>query len=231
MSKTEALEKRMIARGMQEDDFAEFQQLIRRVPGNFLKMQHCYTTAIQFPAENNAQAIRLIQYGLDHFPDSWSSSYMAYLAMGHIWTGAEAYQHAHRAYTMALQAVPAEQQTHQAEAAIHRLWARLHMDGFAYSRELEDDYRTGCGGDGFFKAFVHVDFKLTIAALVIARHYHQQEDAWKAYGHAMEMCAPDYRGDAYDTLKRHRYEEELKATPQALQYLRDMQTEIMTPTL
>jgi hypothetical protein len=52
MRKIEEFEQKIIKHGMAEGDFEEFKKLLRRVRDNFLKRQHCYTTAIQLPIEN-----------------------------------------------------------------------------------------------------------------------------------------------------------------------------------
>ena len=67
MSKIDEFERKIIKQGMTDEDFAEYQKLLKRVRGNFLKRQHCYTTAIQFPTKYADQAIKLIRYGLENF--------------------------------------------------------------------------------------------------------------------------------------------------------------------
>ena len=75
MSKIDELEQKIIKQGMTDENFAEYQKILKRVRGNFLKRQHCYTTAIQFLPEHADQAIKLILYGLENFEDGWFSTY------------------------------------------------------------------------------------------------------------------------------------------------------------
>ena len=49
MGKIDDFEQKLIKQGMTDEDFLEYEKLLKRVRGNFLKRQHCYTTAIQFP--------------------------------------------------------------------------------------------------------------------------------------------------------------------------------------
>lgn len=46
MGKIDEFEQRLIKRGMNHEDFVEYENLLKRVKGNYLKRQHCYTTAI-----------------------------------------------------------------------------------------------------------------------------------------------------------------------------------------
>ena len=64
MSKIDEFEQKIMTHGMTAEDFVEYEKLLKRVRDNFLKRQHCYTTAIQFPPEYAEQAVRLIQYGV-----------------------------------------------------------------------------------------------------------------------------------------------------------------------
>ena len=67
MGKIDDFEQKLIKQGMTDEDFIEYEKLLKRVRGNSSKCQHCYTTAIQFPRKYAEQAINLIQYGLDNF--------------------------------------------------------------------------------------------------------------------------------------------------------------------
>ena len=41
MGKIDEFEKRLIEQGMNDEDFVEYQKMLKRVRGNFLKRQHC----------------------------------------------------------------------------------------------------------------------------------------------------------------------------------------------
>ena len=79
MSKIDEFEQQIIKNGFTEEDLKEYEKLLKRVRDNFLKRQHCYSTAIQFPVEHTEQAVLLIKYGLENFEDDgWFSTYTSY---------------------------------------------------------------------------------------------------------------------------------------------------------
>ena len=82
MGKIDDFEKKLINQGMTDEDFVEYEKLLKRVRGNFSKRQHCYTTAIQFPRQYAEQAVKLIQYSLENFEDGWFTTYTSYLHIG-----------------------------------------------------------------------------------------------------------------------------------------------------
>ena len=91
MTKIEKLEELIIEEGLTDDNFAEFKRLLKRVRDNYNKRQHCYITAIKFPPENAAQAVKLIEYGLSAFPGDWVSTYTSYSYIGEIYSRAGEY--------------------------------------------------------------------------------------------------------------------------------------------
>lgn len=138
MGKIDDFEQKLIKQGMTDQDFMEYEKLLRRVRGNFSKRQHCYTTAIQFPSQYAQQAVKLIQYGLDHFEDGWFSTYTSYLHMGHIYEGINHYQKAFDAYLAAKEALGPDHPEYVAELSKDLMWMKLHVDSFQYSSELEE---------------------------------------------------------------------------------------------
>ena len=78
MTKIEAYENKLIKEGMTKEAYAEYETLLKRVRGNFLRLQHCYTTAVQFPIKRSQEGIDLIQWALEKFPDTWFPTYSAY---------------------------------------------------------------------------------------------------------------------------------------------------------
>ena len=105
MSKIGEFEKKIIEQGMEDEDFEEYAKFLERVRGNFLKRQHCYITAIQFPPKYAEQAIKLIYYGLQNFEDSWFSTYTSYLYMGNIYGKIGSYQNSYDSYLLAKNAL------------------------------------------------------------------------------------------------------------------------------
>ena len=78
MTKTEEFEKKLIENGMSENDYAEYEKLLNKVHDEFLCLQHCYITAIQFPLKRSDQAIKLIEWGLKKYLCDWFPTYTAY---------------------------------------------------------------------------------------------------------------------------------------------------------
>ena len=101
MGKIDEFERKIIEQGMTDEDFIEYEKMLKRIRDNFSKRQHCYTTAIQLPEKYSEQAVKLIQYGLDNFEDGWFSTYTSYLYMGHIYERIRNYQKAYESYLLA----------------------------------------------------------------------------------------------------------------------------------
>lgn len=220
MSKIDEFEQKIMTHGMTAEDFVEYEKLLKRVRDNFLKRQHCYTTAIQFPPEYAEQAVRLIQYGLDHFEDSWFSTYMSYLYIGHIYERINEYQKAFDSYVSAQVALGSDHPEYVADLAKDLMWMKLHIDSFQYSKELEDYYLCYEKADEISKAFVNNEFRLAVVNIVISRYHEKNDEAKQAIETATRICQPDYIGKIHDVLARHRYHESLKTTPEAIDFLR-----------
>lgn len=117
---------------MRDEDFEEYAKLLKRIQGNFLKRQHCYMTASQFPPEFAEQAVKLIRYGLQNFEDDWFSTYNSYLYIGKVYEAAGNYQDAYDSYLLAMDALGEERDEYINELSLHLLWMRLHKDAFCY---------------------------------------------------------------------------------------------------
>lgn len=132
MGKIDAFEKKIITQGMRDEDFEEYAKLLKRIQGNFLKRQHCYMTASQFPPKFAEQAVKLIRYGLQNFEDDWFSTYNSYLYIGKIYEAAGNYQDAYDSYLLAMDALGEERDEYINELSLQLLWMRLHKDAFCY---------------------------------------------------------------------------------------------------
>ena len=222
MGKIDEFEQRIIKHGMAEEDFAEYEKLLKRVRGNFSKRQHCYTTAIQFSSQYAQQAIRLIQYGLDTFEDGWFSTYTSYLHMGHIYEGISNYQKAFEAYLLAKEALGLNHSSYVEELSKDLMWMKLHVDSFQYSVELEEYLSCYKRTNNFSKSFVNSEFKVAIASFVILMHHGELDEAKQFLEKAKDMCKPNYVGKLYNILARHKYYESLKITPEAIAFLKEI---------
>ena len=222
MGKIDEFEQRIIEQGMTDQDFVTYGKMLKRVHGNFLKRQHCYTTAIQFPLENADQAIKLIQYGLENFEDDWFSSYTSYLYIGHIYEKTNNYKKAFNSYLLAKNALGSDHSDQVKELSKDLLWMKLHIDSFCYSPELENYYLRYMTTDDFSKSIINNAFRLTVANIVISLHHGKTAEAKKSLEEAKKMCQTDYFGRLYSILARQNYTELLNITPEVMAFIKSV---------
>lgn len=222
MSKIENFEQKIILNGMTDEDFIEYEKLLKRVRSNFSKRQHCYTTAIQFPCEHADQAVKLIQYGLENFEDAWFSTYTSYLYIGHIYEKIGNYPKAFEAYLSAKAALNPEQQGYAEELSKELLWMKLHIDSFQYSKELEDYFLCYEKTDAFSKSFINSEFRLTVAGIVIALHYRKNDEAKQLLEKAKQICQPNYTGKLNKLLTKHQYQDSFNETPESIAFIQNI---------
>ena len=222
MSKIDELEQKIIKQGMTDENFAEYQKILKRVRGNFLKRQHCYTTAIQFLPEYADQAIKLILYGLENFEDGWFSTYTSYLYIGHIYEKISDYKNAFASYQMAKESLGTEHPEYVKEISKDLMWMKLHIDSFCYSQELENYYSCYITTDDFSKSFIDNEFRLVIANLVISLHHGNTVEAKEALDKAKEISNPSYLGKLYNILALHNYKESFKTTREAENFIKNI---------
>ena len=223
MSKIDEFEQKIIKHGMTDEDFLEYGKLLKRVRGNLLKRQHCYTTAIQFSDEYAEQAVKLIQYGLENFEDGWFSTYTSYLYIGHIYEKARNYRKAYESYLLAKDALELNREEYVNELSKDLLWVKLHIDSFCYSAELEDYYSCYLATDEFSRAFVNSEFRLAVANIIISLHHGRTDEATRSLAIAKEICEPHYRGKLRSILAKHKYYESLNATPESITFVKSIQ--------
>ena len=222
MGKIDDFEQKLIKQGMTDEDFLEYEKLLRRVRGNFSKRQHCYTTAIQFPRQYAEQAVKLIQYGLEKYEDDWFSTYTSYLHMGHIYEGISNYQKAFDSYLLAREALGQDHPGYVEELSKDLLWMKLHVDSFKYSVELEEYLSCYEKTSDFSKSFVNTEFKVTVANIVISMHHGRFDEAKQFYEKVKGICKPNYVGKLYNILARHKYHETLNTTPEAITFIQQI---------
>lgn len=220
MEKIDDFEQKIIKQGMTDEDFAEYEKLLKRVRGNFLKRQHCYTTAIQFPQKYAEQAVKLIQYGVDKFEDDWFSTYTSYLHMGHIYEENCNYSKAYESYLRAKETLGSNHPDYIEELSKDLMWMRLHIDSFEYSAELEEYLFCYEKTDDFSKSFVNAEFKVVVTNIVICVHYERIDEAKQFLERAKKICRPNYVGKLFNILARHNYKESLKTTPESIDFVR-----------
>ena len=220
MSKIDEFEQRIIKEGMTDEDFLEYGKLLKRVHDNFLKRQHCYSTAIQFSPEHADQAIKLIQYGLENFDDSWFSTYTSYLFMGQIYEKTNNYKKAFDSYLLAKNTLGEDNFEYERILSVDLLWMKLHIDCFCYSQELENYYSHYIEANEFSKLLINNEFRAAIAEIVIFLHYGKTDEARKSLEKAKKICQPNYIGKLYNILARHNYKETLNTTPEVMKFIK-----------
>ncbi len=222
MGKIDEFEHRVITQGMTDEDFIEYEKLLKRVRGNFLKRQHCYTTAIQFSCENFEQAIKLIRYGLENFDDEWFSTYKSYLHMGCVYEKTRNYENAYESYLLAKDVLGTEHPEYVQELSISLFWVKLHIDSFCYSSEIEDYFVCYAKTNEFSKSFINNEFRLAVANVVISLHHGNTDEARQALDIARKICEPNYTGKLYSVLKRNNYQESLNATTESIAFIKSL---------
>ena len=222
MGKIDEFEQRVVTQGMTDEDFIEYEKLLKRVRGNFLKRQHCYTTDSQLPCENFEQAIKLIEYGLENFADEWFSTYKSYLHMGYIYERTRNYQKSYESYLLAKDVLEADHPEYVQELSISLFWVKLHIDSFCYSPEIEAYYECYSKTNEFSKSFINSEFRLAVANVVISLHHENTDEARKALEIARKICEPNYIGKLYSILKRNNYQESLNATTESIEFIKKL---------
>ncbi len=222
MGKIHEFEQKIIKQGMTDEDFIEYEKLLKRVRGNFQKRQHCYTTAIQFPRQYAKQAVKLIQYGLENFEDGWFSTYTSYLYIGHIYEGISNYQKAFASYLLAKDALGSDHPEYVEELSKDLMWMKLHVDSFQYSVELEAYLSCYEKTSDFSKSFVKAEFKVAVAKIVILMHHGRFTEAKQFLEKAKGICKPNYVGKLYNILDGHRYYESRNTTPEATAFIKHL---------
>lgn len=222
MGKIDEFEDKLIKQGMTDDDFEEYKKLLKRVRGNFGKRQHCYTTAIQFPPKHANQAIKLIKYGLEEFPDEGFSTYISHLYIGKIYETSGKYQEAYDVYLMAMDSLGENGEGYKKELSGELCWMRLHIDSFQYSKEVENLFSKYNETDEFSKGFINSEFKIAIIQLIISLHHNDKSSAQEAYRKATAIYSPSYIGKLHHIFSRHKYTETLKITPEVKKFLSNL---------
>ena len=223
MTKIEGFEKNLIKSGISDADYIEYEKLLRHVRGNYMRLQHVYTTAVQFPKKRSEQAIALIRWGLSKYPDSWFGTYTAYYDIGMLYEKNGQYSQAYDAYMEANQALGEDRVSYRQYLAGNLMWMLLHIDKFRYSEKFEQFYDLFNAVDVFDKAFVNNEFPLTVARIVIDLHYGRTENAKEAYIKARSMCSPTFISRIQGVLDRHRATDKLsKNTPECSAFLKKL---------
>ncbi len=222
MTKIEEYEKKLIKEGMPKEGYAEYEILLKRVRGNFLRLQHCYTTAVQFPIKRSQEGIDLIQWGLEQYPDTWFPTYSAYYNMGIIHERCRNYLAAYEAYQKAANVLRNDQISYQRTISGNLMWMLLHVDDFKYSEQLEKYYTLFSEIDDFEKAFINNEFRIAVAEIVIYSYKGITDKAATALERALRLSNPDIVSRIQGILDKHRVKDRLKNTPECAAFLKSV---------
>ena len=220
MTKIEEYENKLIKEGMPKEGYAEYETLLKRVRGNFLRLQHCYTTAVQFPIKRSQEGIDLIQWGLEQYPDTWFSTYSAYYIMGIIHERCRNYLAAYEAYQKAADVLRNDQISYQRTISGNLMWMLLHVDDFKHSEQLEKYYTLFSEIDDFEKAFINNEFRIAVAEIVIYSYKGITDKAATALERALRLSNPDIVSRIQGILDKHRVKDRLKHTPECAAFLK-----------
>ncbi|MBR4579348.1 MAG: hypothetical protein IKO22_07055 [Oscillospiraceae bacterium] len=219
MTKIEGFEQRIIRSGITASDLDEYEKYLRRVHGNYNRLQHCYLTAAAFPTERTQQAVALIRWGLERYPDEGYSTYTCLSYIGHLYERSGDWQAAYSAYAQADATLGEGELDYRRILAGDLMWTLLHIDGFSYTDQLRQYYDCFRESDDFEMGFVNNAFRLAVGELVIALHDGDRERAKSAHQAAMAMAEPSYVSRVQPLLDRHRAKDRLLATPESLAFL------------
>jgi tetratricopeptide (TPR) repeat protein len=220
MTKIEAYENKLIKEGMSKEAYAEYEALLKRVRGNFLRLQHCYTTAVQFPTNRSQEGIDLIQWALEKFPDTWFPTYSAYYNMGIIHERCRNYPAAYEAYRKAAEALGNDRISYQRTISGNLMWMLLHIEGFKYSEQLEQYYALFSEIDDFEKAFINNEYRIAVAEIVIYSCKGITDKAEAALERALRLSNPNIVSRIQGILDKHRVKDALKNTPECVAFLK-----------
>lgn len=222
MTKIEEFEQSLIKNGMFEKDYAEYEKLLKRVQGNFLRLQHCYTTAVRFPRKHSDQAVELIKWGLEKYPNTWFPTYTAYYDIGLLHERCGSYQQAYEAYLKADRALGEDRISYRRSLTGNLLWMLLHIGEFHYSEQLEKYYELFNEIEDFKKEFVNNAYRLAIARIVISLHYERDAAAKQAYQDAIGLSKPGFVSGVQGILTHHRAKDILRNTPECTRFLKSL---------
>ena len=88
------------------------------------------------------------------------------------------------------------------------------------SQEVEALYTLYNNINEFSKALVNNEFRIAVAQIIILLKYNRFAEFEKVYMEVKNMMSPSYTGKLYGILRRHKYTETLKVTPEVKRFLK-----------
>lgn len=154
--------------GVTDETMAEFLTSLRRVPGAFLKCQHCYLLAYQIREQDYEGALRLIRYGLKHFAEDTMTRRFCYEKLAEVHRAHQAWEEAHVCFAAARELMAQERGDMAHIGAFYVLMNELDRTGYAWSAELERCYEQIDMEDSVFLGLRDNAFTLAIAEYLIS---------------------------------------------------------------
>lgn len=225
--KISELEEMMVAGHCDPENIERYENMLKRVsPKN--RCQHCYTTAVRFQPQYSAQALKLIQYGLEQCGDDWLDKMRAHFNMAWIYERDQNYPEAFTAYRRSLKTVPIDQtDNYMPYFALHFMRMELHVNGFVYSDKLKEYYNTALLANDFDLSLQKNDYYLRIAEIVIGLSEDNSLVASKTYRRAKEMISPGFSGSLTEHLRSHGFNETACITNDALAFLMHVDSKLV----
>ena len=214
-TKIEMLEDKIVEEGLTDEKLLEYEKLLRRAGNDWCRIQHCYLTAYNIPAERVNEAIKLIEFGIQRYGSDKDGLICAYERLGATYRQAGLFQKAYEVY----HSIYPDIGNIQGEFPWCLLDTKIHADGFRYSPELEKYIKLCEEDNGFAKSFLQNKFVLALAKYIVADHYGDSDKKAKAYETISRMLDRDFKGPLYELLKRHKYDEKLKLTDECRAFL------------
>lgn len=214
-TKIELFEDSLMVEQLTDEKLGEYEILLRRVGNDWCRIQHCFSTAYALPVERIDDAVRLIEFGNERYGSKESYLIPANEKLGMIYERAGLYKKAYDVYARIYPNIGAW----KGPFPWCLLDMKMHIDGFQYSKEL-DEYIELCEKEDMFaKSFEKNRFILSLAEFIVADYHHDSNKKQRYYAAICEMLAPGYKGPLYEILKKHKLDEQLRLTAECEEFL------------
>jgi len=218
--KLNEIEKTITTKGFTEDLFWDYVKALKRVPGNSLRCQHCYITALEMKSSDFDNAIRVIHFGLENYAETWLDHWRSNRNLGILYEKRKMYDKAKNIYLVMLDTLDETKQiSYKADINFELLRAEMHVTSFNHSKELEAYYRKAMLANEFQQRSRHFIFYKSIAEMIIYDHLKDKNGFEAARLSAIKSLDGTKQTVMDRLLKRHRYVDESHATKQAMSYL------------
>lgn len=214
-TKIEMLEAEIVEDGLTDEKLLEYEKQLRRAGSDWCRIQHCYLTAYNIPAERVDEAIQLIEFGIQRYRSHKGGLICAYEMLGAAYRQAGLYQKAYDVYISIFPDIG----NNIGEFPWCLLDTKIHADGFRYSPELEEHLKLCEKDNGFTKSFLQNQLAFALAKYIVADHHGDNDKKAKAYQTITRLMDKHHKGPLYELLKKHRYDEQLKLTDECRAFL------------